>query len=793
MTACALSLLLAAFGAVWNPEQDFRPAAEARMPSAEAVRFAAAVPVWPEGRANETNAFFGFRADFAVPSGGSPVLKITSANVYRVFVNGRFVGRGPVRAPHGYARTDEWPLAGFAGVGTNAVAVEVSSYNEGVFDCVGLQPGFLQCEVVADGEVLCATGRDFTYVDLPRARNAARLTFQRARAEMYRLAPGWDGWRTQAGWKGAVPVRQPGVKLLPRVTPYPSFDVVRPRAFAKTDFAFDDRTPPRHPELAYDGEDELARLSDVRVVETTETVGNVAVGRGFAADFGRVDAGFIGFEVECAAPCRLHVVWDEILTDGVPDPLKHWEHPMSAAWEFERPGVYRVELVEPTCLRYLHAFARSGEARVKDFYLREFKNPRPFAATFECSDARLNRVFAAARDTCAQCTMDATLDNPDRERNSGPCDAFFTLGGYAVLAGDYSVERLMFENYALPDAYPQTEEGLLPWCYPADFQSPGQAIIPQYVAWLIIQLERYTNDSGDVSIRDRLRDRLLKLPDVWRRFRNAEGFTEGMPWWSFLGWSLSSAFAKDVNYPSDAIWAEALDALSRLYGRTELGAEAAELRRRIRARSFDGTWFRDHAVRGKDGTLATLDDRSETCQYYMLRFGVASPAADADYWNRVVSWLGRYAPGYGKAIGRMRPSNYFQGLMLRHELLADAGRCREAVREIGFLTDMADATGTLWEGYPGIYDHNFNRTGIYSCCQGFTSYAATLIVRTALGLGRIDRKNRTVTFAVPDNGLRFCRGSVPTADGPIVCEWTRKDGKVNEKLELPEGWMRNAN
>lgn len=787
MTLGVLSLLLAVFGAPWNPAQDFRSAPDARMPSAAAVRFSAAVPVWPEGRANETNSFFGFRADFTVPSGGRPILKITSANVYRVFVDGRFVGHGPVRAPHGYARTDEWPLDAFVRSGVQALAVEVANYNEMTFDGVGPQPGFLQCEVSSGDEVLCATGRDFTFVDLPRVRNTARMTSQRARAEMYRLSPGWDAWRTEVGWKGGIPARTSGAKLLPRVTPYPPFDIVRPRAFAATDFAFDDRTPPRHPELAYDGEDELSRLSDARTTETTDAAGAVAFGKGFMADFGRVDAGFLGFEVECAAPCKLYVVWDEILTDGIPDPLRHWAHPMSSVWEFTAPGTYRVEMAEPTCLRYLHAFARQGTAKVGGFYLREFKNPRVYAATFECSDARLNRVFAAARDTCAQCTMDATLDNPDRERNSGPCDAFFTLGGYALLSGDHSVERLMFENYAIPDSYPWTEGDMLPWCYPADFTSSRQAIIPQYVAWLVIQLERYTADSGDTSIRDRMRGRLLKLPAVWRRFRNAEGFTEGMPWWGFLGWSMVSAFTKDVSYPSDAVWAEALDALDRLYGRPELGAEAAELRGRIRARSFDGTWFRDHARRGTDGKLVTCDDLSETCQYYMLRFGVASPAADADYWNRVVSSLGRYAPGYGKALGRMYPANYFQGLMLRHALLADAGRCREAVRELGFLVDMADVTGTLWESYPGICD-NFSRTGTYSCCQGFTSYAAALIARAALGLGRIDRVNRTVAFAVPDNGLRFCRGSLPTADGPISAEWTRKDGKVEEKLTLPKGW-----
>ena len=36
--------------------------------------FEMAVPVWPEGRTMEENAFVGFRADFAVRKGERPVL-----------------------------------------------------------------------------------------------------------------------------------------------------------------------------------------------------------------------------------------------------------------------------------------------------------------------------------------------------------------------------------------------------------------------------------------------------------------------------------------------------------------------------------------------------------------------------------------------------------------------------------------------------------------------------------------------------------------------------------------------
>ena len=759
------------------------------MPASEPVRFATAVPVWPKGRECETNSFYGFRADFTLARKAVPVLRIAAATVYRVYVNGRFVGHGPVRSPHGFFRADEWPLGSFCREGGNAVAVEVSNYNLPTFNCAGTEHGFLLCEVTLGDAVLCATGTDFTCLELPRVRNTSKLTPQRSLVEMYRLAPGWDRWRTERGVRGELPARRPDVRLLPRHTPYPHFDVVRARAFETTEFDFDDKTPPARPDLAYDGHDELKRLRDVHVTETSESWGRVGAGRGFAADFGRIDSGFLGFEVECSAPCRIYAVYDEVLADGIPDPMRHWGHDLSSVWEFTSAGRYAVEMVEPTSLRYVHIFARSGEAKVGGVFLREYKNPRVYSAEFACSDARLNRVFEAARETCSQCTMDSSLDNPDRERNSGPCDAFFTLGAYSALSGDYGMERLLFENYATPASYPIADNSMLPWCYPADFPSPDVSVIPPYVPWFLIELERYTAETGDVTFRDALRERLLKMPASFGKFANADGLIERLPWWTFLDWSMAGAFTQDVSYPVNAIWAEGLDVLARLYGKPEFHGQAEALRTKVRQQSFDGRWYRDHAVREENRNLRVCDDVTELCQYYMLMFGVASPAKDPAYWRDVVDSLGRYAPGYGKITDRVWPANYFEGLMLRHLLLSRSGMHRQAVRELGYLTDMSDVSGTLWECYPGIgFDYVAN--GFYSCCQGFASYAATLILRSALGIGRIDRVHKCVSAAVPDNGLRSCRGSLPTDDGPIAYAWSREKGEARERLELPKGWTR---
>ena len=60
--------------------------------------FAAARPVWPEGREREWNCQVGFTAEFDGAAAKDAVLRFTGATMCRVFLNGEFFGYGPARA-----------------------------------------------------------------------------------------------------------------------------------------------------------------------------------------------------------------------------------------------------------------------------------------------------------------------------------------------------------------------------------------------------------------------------------------------------------------------------------------------------------------------------------------------------------------------------------------------------------------------------------------------------------------------------------------------------------------------
>ncbi len=91
--------------------------------------FVAAVPVWPKGQQTERNITVGFHTTFDAPGNQKVLLRATGATLYRVFLNGRFVGHGPARGPHGYYRVDEWDLTEKLHPGKNVVAFELAGYN----------------------------------------------------------------------------------------------------------------------------------------------------------------------------------------------------------------------------------------------------------------------------------------------------------------------------------------------------------------------------------------------------------------------------------------------------------------------------------------------------------------------------------------------------------------------------------------------------------------------------------------------------------------------------------------
>ena len=765
-----------------------------------AAAFASAKPVWLEGREKEMNLFVGFRATVDGKAAERAVVRLTGATVCRLFVNGEFLGYGPARGPHGFDRVDEWPLKGRVKPGPNVIAIEVAGYNANSYYHLD-QPSYLQAEVVAGSTVLASTagaGAQFEARALgSRVQKVQRYSFQRTFSEVYRLKPDSDAWRTGGAFQAQKLALRPQVPLLPRIAPYPAFQVLRP---VRERFAGTTKNNPDKkvwgdraikgvgPQYAGFPEAELATipLYEVQRLETAtservdrpvDPQGRTALANGHFRifEFERNNAGFIGATVSCDAPARVYFVFDEILSNDDVS-ITRYACANVVTYDLTQAGTYRLEAFEPYELKYLKVLVTGGACEVSGLYFREYVNSATGRAAFTSSDEVLNRIFEAARETFKQNAVDVFTDCPGRERAGWLCDSFFIGRVAADLCGSTEMERMFFQNFLLPPKFAHLPDGMLPMCYPSDH--PNGNYIPNWAMWFVIQLEEYLQRSGDRAMVDALKPRVLALLEFFKPYKNSDGLLEKLPAWVFVEWSQANKLVQDVNYPSNMTYAEVLACAARMYGLPELQAEADAMRATIRRQSFDGTFFVDNALRQPDGTLKLSGERTETCQYYAFFFHTATPQTHAALWETL-----RADFGPDRKQTRKHPeihfANAFIGNYLRLELLSRQGLSAQILNETkGYFLKMADLTGTLWE----------NDTPTASCSHGFASHVERMYYRDVLGIRSIDAVHKKIALGFADVPLQTCAGTIPIGADSVTVSWRKAGDTFFYRCRAPKGF-----
>jgi alpha-L-rhamnosidase len=237
--------------------------------------------------------------------------------------------------------------------------------------------------------------------------------------------------------------------------------------------------------------------------------------------------------------------------------------------------------------------------------------------------------------------------------------------------------------------------------------------------WLVLETEEYLARSGDRELVDRLKPRLLDIAGYFADYLNGDGLLENLPPVVFVDATRANKLTQGVSYPSNMLWTRALDALARLYDLPAFAVRAAAMRKEILRQSWNGRWFRDHAVRDLEGRLAPSEECTEACQYYAYFCGVATSASHPDHWRTLVEDFGPQRETTG-LHAEVHPTDCFIGRQLRLEVMSQAGLGDRILSDIkGYFGDMAEKTGTLWE----------YKSGRHSLSHGFQGHVAYLLHR----------------------------------------------------------------
>jgi alpha-L-rhamnosidase len=690
--------------------------------------------------------------------------------------------------------------------GENFISVEVAGYNingYGVTD----QPSFLLAEVVINGKVVLATNDKtdesafHAFQVNERVQKVERYSFQRAFTEYYRFRGGVPVGALLSGSPRPPDVNLavfPSVKLLPRHVEMPTFELYEPVALYASGtiqrikperYAKDRSLTQINQQLKGYLERELEVRAPSQEIQEIVNAGqqirneptpnkkplSLKAGEFYTYEFNNNLTGFIGAKIKCITPTRLFFYFDEMLTDGDVKTRQRQEDICNQiVFELE-PGNYNLETIEAYALKYLKIIALEGEFQLEKVYLRDFSRPDNPRATFQCSNEKLNKIYAAAKQSSRQNALDVFMDCPSRERAGWLCDAYFAAVMERDFTGESRVSDNFLENYALPEKFANLPEGMIPMCYPADHYDGN--FIPQWSLWFLIELEDYARCGGDPLLISKLKPRVESLLHFFSQYENTDGLLEKLPAWNFVEWSRANSFTQDVSYPTNMLYSAALIRAGALYKNDSWREKAEKIKTQILKQSYNGEFFVDNAIR-RDGKLAPTGNTTEVCQYYAFYFDIATPRTHSNLWKKLTTEFGPKRDPR-KTYPRVFVANAFMGNYMRVDLLARYGVVQQEIGEVqDFFYPMAEKTGTLWE-------HMGNHA---SCNHGFASYMGHVLYRDALGIESIDYVKKEITLRIPDNGLDFCRGSLPLGGGVLEVRWQRGEGPVIPVVKAPVGF-----
>ncbi len=678
------------------------------------ANFQSALPVWEAGKETEKNHFLVFRA--ISPQKAGTFLRLAVSTGYQLLVNGELAASGPSRGPHGYYRVDEICLDPFLNREENLIAIIAAGYAVNGYAML-FQPSFLQAELIQGGKAVAATGKaGFSAYQMPqKRRKVQRYSFQRTFCEEYQIDGNYAPMLSDIGWSGSpVPLSQyPQAKLLDRGGVYPDYQPLYPVEISAVGKA--DRCEPG----PYTYYKYISKIGDAIMGFPVEELENFLAEecRGLSFDLShctrlmekRVSlesggcailrfpfnaTGHLEFTVQTETGCTLYLLFDEILTEGDVDFLRL---NCTNAVKYELcPGVHRLISFEPYTMQFLKLCAMDGSCGISQVSLRQVKYPG-IRSSLDSDDFQLRQIYSAGVETFCQNAVDLYMDCPHRERAGWLCDSFFTGRVEHDLTGRSTVERSFLENFLLPEHFSGQPEGMFPMCYPSD-HFDGR-YIPNWAMWLALELEEYLQRTGDGKMIQNYRPKIFQALEWMKAHENSLGLLEMPGAWIFVDSSRSNRLGKDVNYPTNMLYAAMLQTVSRLYGVPELAEKAACLQRKLLDRSYDKEqgFFTDNAI-WENGELKNTGEVTESCQYYAFLFGGATPQSHPVLWDRLLTQFGPDRGGEGNPYPQIDGSNAFIGVHLRLETLFRYGQHRQLAEEIkGYFGPMAALTGTIWE------------------------------------------------------------------------------------------------
>ena len=693
----------------------------------ENEKFKKAKGIWTVEKKDEMNVTCVFKTQI---SKGEYDLRITAANVYQVIINGELFAYGPARAAHGYARIDEYKVRVEK---ETDILIVVAGYKCFSF-CNLNQDPFLQAEILSSGEVIRATGvnGDFTCrVLTEKLQKVARYSYQRAFTESYAFSRSVSDTYLQNEESSEV-YELESKKYMPRGVSYPiytkansseieigEYTVNEGMKFVPQDSrVLESKTIGVYPLETLESKpfEYLAKLEYHPSKDLKKK--NLTAGEYITFDFGRIEVGFTETTFEAKQDSKIIILFDEIAdtSDGMAKIDFNRNDSINVIEYRVKKGEFKHISLEAYSIKAAKIIVEEGEIENVKLSLIRYENPDCYDYKPNTNDKKIAAILEAAVRTFRHNAIDALNDCASRERASWLCDASFTAEAEYLFNKNNKIENNFLENMALsPDKLNNLPEGMIPTIYPVDFGEVN--FIPNWSLWWIKELYENSKRTNSRKFIDLSKKKAENLFKYFSRFENEFGLLENLEGGIFVEWSKANEFVNGVNYPTNMLYAYALEKAGEMYDRKDWIDKAEKIREVIRIQAYDGKFFIDNAIR-KDGKLVLTGNKSEVCQYYAYIFGTATKKEYSALWQLLVNEFGPKRDA-SKTYPEVCLAKVFMGYYFRLILLLDDGDNKKVYDEtVDYFYDMAVKTDTLWE-----HDRVFRS----SLDQGFASYLAVIL------------------------------------------------------------------
>ncbi len=746
--------------------------------------------IWHPAVEDMDNFYMHARRAWELPeTPEDPVLFVTASSLYKLYINGRYVGRGPNPTDPSRYYYDAYEAGGLLRAGRNVVAALCYNYGRKSRGILGQNwgPGGFLLELRApgrDGDALLVTDGSWRVLQSPARRQDVPLncTLYGDFKEAYDSRREPQGWTEQdfddAAWLrpevlGRPPV-EPWTRLVEREIPFLRGERVRPvNAFwesASVTYSWRDD---------WEVYDEWSLAADsphsrpghpARIQKTHEDFDPSLI-----LDFGRDVTGCPEITVAGSAGGVFDVLYGEGLFLTRVDTF------------VLRGGRQVLQPFNRRTFRYMKLLFRETPAPVElaDVSMEMETYPVENKGSFSCSDPLLNRIWEVGRYTMRMSMLDHFVDCPWRERTLYGGDMFAEnlIAHYAF--GDPRMNRKCLRQMA----HIQHAEGALP---PYGPYRGCDGFYPAWSAYWGLDLLDHYDLSADAGLLDELWPNLRRLLD-WAigQMQNEVGLIGRPGRRTPKDDAARDPFRAWMEAEKDRC--EAWDNFPFYVLLRRASATAGRLGKREEAERYA-----DVAAAMKRALVEGLVDEETGLCFGSTRRGERRQSGQ--YVNALLLWSGIPEPAAGEEIARRmftpevsRIDAPFHGLFVLLGLYAYGReqRALDFIRE--YWGDMlARGATTWWDSFsldwpPGVVPERGT-----SLCHGWAGAPTYVLPAYVLGVRALEPGFSRILIEPRPADLQWASGDVPTPHGPVRVSWSREPEQFRLQIQIPEGCTARA-